>query len=219
MCAYGNVTSDTGMACSGDSGGPMVVRENERSELLFNSDYSNNCVQEYFDWCYKLWCATIHKWNLYHTLCTAVYACCLCTNQWWNYELDQRQHRWQDRNEEKQLRRYIDFLGGCQWWLIILYWLFWLDPLVMICKNIYLQEQSSQSWIITFWYNAIDCDAWKFIWQNGAVDEIIHLMYLVDIWCRIVDSEGYLWINIFPAHLSSQGQRRTSRWSPRRKWG
>ena len=44
VCAYGNVTSDTGMACSGDSGGPMVVRENERSELLFNSDYSNNCV-------------------------------------------------------------------------------------------------------------------------------------------------------------------------------
>ena len=31
MCAYGNVTDDTGMACSGDSGGPMVVRENERS--------------------------------------------------------------------------------------------------------------------------------------------------------------------------------------------
>ena len=61
VCAYGNVTSDTGMACSGDSGGPMVVRENERSELLFNSDYSNNCVQEYLDWCYKLWCATIHK--------------------------------------------------------------------------------------------------------------------------------------------------------------
>ena len=110
MCAYGNVTSDTGMACSGDSGGPMVVRENERSELLFNSDYSNyNCVQEYLDWCYKLWCATIHKWNLYHTLCTAVYACCLCTNRWRDYELDQRQHRWQNSNEEKQLRRYIGF--------------------------------------------------------------------------------------------------------------
>ena len=30
LCLYGNATADTGMACKGDSGGPMVVRENER---------------------------------------------------------------------------------------------------------------------------------------------------------------------------------------------
>ena len=165
MCAYGNVTSDTGMACSGDSGGPMVVRENERSELLFNSDYSYNCVQEYFDWCYKLWFATIHKWNL---ISYSVYRCiCLLfmhesmMKLWTGSETTQM--TWQ------QWRKATATIYS-DWVYYIDY--FWLDPLVMVCKNIYLEARIILS--------ILECHflIQRFFLQNGSVGEIWFIVYV-----------------------------------------
>ena len=58
MCIYGNVTSETGLPCKADSGGPLIVKENGRLVSLILTfvckanlkvSYLNNEISKYLN--------------------------------------------------------------------------------------------------------------------------------------------------------------------------